>query len=96
VAGFARGKRFRKKRPKKVAKGRPNDATCDYGVLLLLVGCGEADSLGRYQLAVNTAGSVWRLDTKTGEVAICAVEIGAPPLKVNCYPNPATAPAPKK
>ncbi len=55
-----------------------------FAVLLavLLTGCEQG---GRYQIAaMSGAAGVWRVDTKTGEVVLCGVEI--PPLdgKVKC------------
>lgn len=45
-----------------------------YSVLLLVLVAG-CDDVGRYQIAPNAAGSVWRVDTKTGEIAVCAYDL---------------------
>ena len=46
----------------------------------------------RYQIVANTAGSVWRLDTKTGELGLCGVEIGSSPQRLICITHLASAP----
>ena len=40
-------------------------------VLVLLTGCDN----GRYQIAAQQGAGVWRLDTRTGEIAICGVNL---------------------
>jgi hypothetical protein len=36
-------------------------------------GAGEAAEAGRYQIVEATAQRVWRLDTHTGEIAVCTL-----------------------
>jgi hypothetical protein len=58
---------------------------------LILVGCGQAShdasptAAGHYQLAVDSGGNAWRLDTNTGEMKRCWQ--GTPPAKTapSCY-----------
>ena len=58
---------------------------------LLLAGC--AEQVGRYQIAPNVGGSVWRIDTRTGEMEICGFEFGSVPPKPTCtlFPAPPQA-----
>lgn len=45
---------------------------CAIALAVLMTGCGE----GRYQIAAMESGAgVWRLDTKTGELAICGASL---------------------
>ena len=56
---------------------------------LVLAGCGE--QVGRYQIAPNASGTVWRVDTKTGVLAICGFEIPGPRMnesKFSCTDYP--------
>ena len=51
-------------------------------VVALLAGCGD----GRYQIAAagNSSVLVWRLDTRSGEVALCMLQREGP---VRCAQN---------
>jgi hypothetical protein len=58
---------------------------------LLLAGCAEP---GRYQIASMPPATVWRIDTRTGELEACGFEPGSP-AKPTCTLFPAP-PQPKK
>jgi hypothetical protein len=52
---------------------------------LLLAGCGT--ELGRYQAVASThPGTVWRIDTWTGEMEACGFEAGKPAC--TAFPSP--------
>lgn len=53
---------------------------------VLLMGCDN----GRYQIASNQPGNVWRLDTRTGEIASCGPEAFANPPRFYCLSFPET------
>jgi hypothetical protein len=58
-------------------------------MLLLLAGC--APEAGRYQLIPLPPATVWRLDTRTGELEACGYDAGKPACMA--FPAP---PQPKK
>jgi hypothetical protein len=52
---------------------------------MLLSGCDLPGSdNGRYQIVVNSQISVWRLDTKTGQIELCGVDPNSLPPIVQC------------
>ena len=48
---------------------------------LTLAGCGQP--VARYQLAANSDGSAWKIDTVTGAVWYCD-DVGSGPLAYAC------------
>jgi hypothetical protein len=46
--------------------------------LMAVLAAGCANEVGRYQMISIPPGTVWRMDTRTGELEACGFEAGKP------------------